>query len=185
MSAPEEAPKDAAPPATTPTGACACGSITYNITGEVAHGDICFCLRCQAWSGGVALCVPIPASDITIHDPDDNIQKWNSSDWAYRVFCKKCGSSLYSVITAPGKMHMVHYVSAGSLKDWKDIVITKEWFVDRKPKAYDIVPVNSPDCKRYTEEETFALWASADSDKEAGSATTEEKTSGEPSAEEK
>lgn len=139
-------------------GACACGAVTYTIEGEIKQADVCHCTTCQACSGGVALLVAVTTPQVTLMGTE-NITTWKSSDWAERGFCSTCGSSLYSLLTA-GPMQGYYYFGAGTLKDWKDIKLGGEYFIDRKPAGYEF----ASSCKKLTAEETFAMYAAMGAD---------------------
>jgi len=141
-------------------GACACGAVTYTIQDDdLKEAAICHCKVCQAWSGGVFVYVASKHVDIK---NKENLTTWNSSDWAERAFCQTCGSSLYCKITAPGPMQGEHHFGAGTLKDWKDIKLKKEIFIDRKPNGYEFVEHGGT---KMTMEEIFALWGGSDDQK--------------------
>jgi hypothetical protein len=85
----------------------------------------------------------------------DTVATIQSSKWAERGFCNKCGSSLFYRLTADGKFKGVTSVSLGILDDSSGITLTKEWFIDKKPDAYSL----EGDRKKITEAEAFAMFA--------------------------
>lgn len=76
-------------------GSCLCESVKFSFThdGSEAHFDACHCGMCRKWSGSPAMTVQV--SGDLVFDGREYITEYESSDWAVRGFCKKCGSSLY------------------------------------------------------------------------------------------
>lgn len=134
------------------TGSCACGAVTYALGDSLQKASICHCKTCQAWSGGVF--VYVESRNATVNN-QEHLTVWKSSDRGERAFCKTCGSSMYCRITAPGPMEGVYHFGAGTLQDWKDIVLDKEIFIDRKPQGYAF----HGDTKKMTADQMFALFA--------------------------
>jgi hypothetical protein len=135
-------------------GACACGKVSYVVQQALKSVSVCHCTMCQAWSGGIALFVEAQGDNVKV-EGKDNVGIWASSDWCERAFCKVCGSSLYSRVTAAGSMENVHHFAAGTLKNWNGIDhIETEIFIDRKPDVYSL----NCDSKKMTAAEFFALF---------------------------
>jgi hypothetical protein len=145
------------------TGACACGSVKYVIDkDDLKSIGVCHCLTCQAWSGGIALFFEAAGPTVKITEGRDNLTSWQSSDYGERVFCKKCGSGLYSRITMPGTpMDNVHHFCAGTLKDWS-VIDNIDWeiFIDRKPAVYNLE--GTADRKTMTAEEFSKMYSNDD-----------------------
>lgn len=56
-------------------------------------------------------------------------------------------------------MKGMYHIAAGTLADWKHLQLTKEIFIDRKPKAYSMEPGNGEPLKcQMTMRECFKLW---------------------------
>ena len=71
-------------------------------------------------------------------------------------FCKTCGSSsLYCRILAPGPMHGVYHVAAGTLKDWKDIQLDSEIFIG--PQARWLYSFTNTTQQIMTSDQFYAL----------------------------
>ena len=135
-------------------GACACGKVSYVIQQSVKSVSVCHCTMCQAWSGGISLYFEAQGNNVKV-DGTDNLGIWTSSEWCERAFCKICGSSMYSRVTAAGPMENVHHFAAGTLKNWDGIDhIETEIFIDRKPNVYSL----KCDSKKMTSTEFFALF---------------------------
>lgn len=81
---------------TTARGNCLCGAIEF--TGAlpsrwVAH---CHCSMCQKTAGSAFVTwVGVEESRCNIHDPQEQLQWFQSSPEALRGFCRQCGSTLF------------------------------------------------------------------------------------------
>ena len=67
---------------------------------------------------------------------EENIQTYQSSDWAERGFCRKCGSNLFWRLTAEGPMQGMMSLSAGSLESLDGLELTAEVYIDHKPAGH-------------------------------------------------
>ena len=77
------------------SGRCLCGAVTFEATGVEKHVHACHCSMCRRWSGGPGLAVSVASVDF---QGEDNIERYDSSDWAERGFCKTCGSNLFYLL---------------------------------------------------------------------------------------
>jgi hypothetical protein len=110
---------------------------------------------CQRWSGGVGIALFVESIDVT---EDEGLTWTQTSNWAERAFCNRCGSSLFWRLTAEGKYQGTTSVMLGCLDDKTGVTLLKEWFIDRKPDAYSLA--GEREC--ITEAEAFAILADAD-----------------------
>lgn len=131
-------------------GGCLCGAVTYRITQDVTQTGACHCKMCRAWSGGVFLAVEVAEGGLEV---TGTTKAYKSSDWAERVFCGACGSSLWYRLTMPGPHHGTCHVGFGTLNDSDDMDFEGEIFIDRKPETYSF----AGDHKRMTEAEFMAM----------------------------
>lgn len=106
---------------------------------------------CLRWAGGPWIGVSVKSIDWQDRATVTTIQ---SSDWAERGFCNKCGSGLFYRITAEGPHHGAGSVSLGALDDGNGLSLTKEWFIDKKPDTYELA--GERDC--ITEAQAFAMF---------------------------
>ncbi|MEO6173223.1 MAG: GFA family protein [Arenimonas sp.] len=77
-------------------GNCLCGAIRFTAklpSRWVAH---CHCTMCQQTGGSAFITwVGLEEQRCQIHDPQNQLQWYQSSDEAQRGFCKRCGSTLF------------------------------------------------------------------------------------------
>ena len=113
------------------SGHCLCGGVT--ITLQHAHGeiDICHCEMCQRWGG--TMYAGIEADDFSV-EGEDLITAYQSSDWAERAFCGRCGSNLWYRFLPTGNRTFL----AGLFDLPAGLRIKHQIFVDEKPDWYDL-----------------------------------------------
>lgn len=119
------------PPSST-TGKCLCGLISIEVPTLSQHADICHCGMCRKWSAGPFLAIECH-EEITITG-QEHLATYKSSEWAERVFCKNCGSSLFYKL----KDSNFRALSAG-LFDRQNFTLEKQIFIDEKPDYYDLL----------------------------------------------
>jgi hypothetical protein len=133
------------------TGKCLCGAVRFTAENVKSEHSACHCGMCRRWSGGSPF-FAVRADDVKF-EGEENVGRYDSSDWAQRGFCKTCGTSLFYYFKAAKRYAM----SAGVFDDNAQFKLTREIFVDRKPVGYSL----AGDHPRWTEEETIAKMTSA------------------------
>ncbi len=103
--------------ASTITGRCLCGRVTYEYCGSVGPANYCHCEDCRRCTGSAFnIGVRVGFADflITSGDPKQFSKHGDSGRELTRHFCSDCGSPLFT--SAP--RHPEHvYVKAGTLDD--------------------------------------------------------------------
>ena len=127
------------------SGKCLCGAVGFTLDDPGTEVHCCHCSMCRRWSGSPALAVS--AQHVTFSG-EDNIAHYESSDWAERGFCKKCGSNLFYRLKEPG----TYFLLMGSFDDQSAFRMASEIYIDNKPPGYEFVG----DHPRLTEEEFLA-----------------------------
>jgi hypothetical protein len=128
---------------------CLCGSVTIiakNISDKVGA---CHCGMCRKWGGGPALAVDC-GTGVEI-EGEENVTVYDSSPWAERAFCSKCGTHLFYRL----KEQNQYVVPAGFFQDQPNMHFEKQYFIDKKPEYYSF----SNETENLTEEVVFALYA--------------------------
>lgn len=115
------------------TGGCLCGGVRYTVGETPLMSSVCHCDMCRRWTGGPMMALH-PKTPITLNR-DETLSWYDSSDWAERGFCHRCGASLfYRLKQAPDDL----IVGAGSLDDQSVVDgLESHIFVDEKPAFYD------------------------------------------------
>ena len=78
-------------------GSCLCGSITYQVEGDIDTVIKCHCKKCRKSNGtAFGTNAPIKTSAFTLISGKDALGGFKSSDDLVRHFCRNCGSPIYS-----------------------------------------------------------------------------------------
>lgn len=111
-------------------GQCLCGAVTVRAVPRRGTVEACHCTMCRTWGGSALLSVQC-GSDVEI-EGEEHVERYRSSDWAERGFCRKCGSNLfYRYIPADG-----YAFTAGLFPDDALEPLAEEIFIDEKPDYY-------------------------------------------------
>jgi hypothetical protein len=80
-----------------PTGACLCGGIRFEISGELRRARYCHCTRCQRRTGTASsVQARFDASELRILQGEDLLKSYQPPDGFAKLFCSNCGSALFS-----------------------------------------------------------------------------------------
>lgn len=83
-------------------GGCYCGSVRFEVTGQLEKPHACSCAICRKHTGALVACwVEVPNERIEWADAEAHLSKIRSSDFSSRAFCRNCGSSLGAIDDAP------------------------------------------------------------------------------------
>lgn len=128
-------------------GSCLCGEVKIEAANMKTELGVCHCGMCRRWSAGPFLGVDC-GTEITIHG-QEHLSVYNSSDWAERAFCNKCGTNLFYRL----KSNNQHIVSSEVFNE-ANLNFDHQIFIDEKPKYYDF----SNTTKNMTGAEVFAAY---------------------------
>lgn len=98
-------------------GACLCGGVAFEMQASDQYGPgramgTCHCTRCQRWSGGSGVPFVVASPEhFTVIEGQELLAYYRGEGPAARVFCRRCGSSLYQ------DAGTTYFVGAGVLKD--------------------------------------------------------------------
>lgn len=130
------------------TGSCLCGAVTLRTTSKNRKADACHCRMCRTWGGGPFLGVDCGGPLEILGE--ENVTVFDSSKWAERGFCSRCGTHLF--YRRKGANH--YSIPAGLLVDESGIEMECEIFIDEKPDYYSF----SNDIPKLTGAEAFATY---------------------------
>lgn len=106
-------------------GHCLCGAVTIALDGPNHEIEICQCDMCRRWAGSFYSAQT--GKSVTVSG-EDSITTYQSSEWAERAFCTKCGSNLWYRFLPTGNRSF----SAGLFDAAATHAIEKEIFVDER-----------------------------------------------------
>lgn len=130
------------------TGSCLCGVVRITANKPSKKVGACHCGMCRKWGGGPFMEIDC-GTDITF-EGENSIKVYNSSNWAERGFCKKCGSHLFYRL----KESKQHMVPVGLFDDQEYFVFKSQVFIDKKPSFYSF----SNKTNNMTEAEIFEMY---------------------------
>lgn len=131
-------------------GSCLCGSVRFTVKELTNHVDACHCGMCRRWGGGPLMSVR--CGNEIVFEGRENITVYDSSDWAERGFCNRCGSHLFYRL----KDSQEHEIPAGLFENQDDFSFELQVFVDSKPSFYSF----ANETKRMTEAEVIEMFTS-------------------------
>ncbi len=137
-------------------GGCMCGAVRFRAAQVQRDFGACHCKMCQRWSGGPLLAATVIEGDMEWQG-EAHIARYQSSDWAERGWCARCGSGLFYRVTK-GAHAGAYEVPIGLFDDPGGLRMTREIFIDRKPDAYAF----AGERERLTEAQTLALYTGGD-----------------------
>ena len=110
-------------------GTCLCGTVTISAIDMSKSLYACHCTMCTKWGGGpwqAVKCVDVAFTGI------EHIKIYESSAWAERGFCLRCGNHLFYKLKRNGR----YYISIGLLDECEKVGLDKQMFIDQKPEYY-------------------------------------------------
>lgn len=113
------------------SGQCLCGAVHFVIRDVGPEFGVCHCKMCQRWAGSAFAGLTVPADTISF-EGTEHISRYQSSDWAERAWCNKCGSNLWYQVTAEGPYFGAYQMAVGLLDDTTGLEFLREYFVDVK-----------------------------------------------------
>lgn len=132
-------------------GKCLCGEVSVTATSEHAAFGACHCPTCRKWGGGPLLAVECKTE--VSWTGEGHIGVYESSDWAERGFCKRCGTHLFYRLKAGG----FHALPLGLFNDAQGLTLEQEVFIDAKPEGY----VFAGEREKLTGEQLFAAFGAS------------------------
>ena len=111
------------------SGGCLCGAVRFTAENVETDYHACHCGMCRRWSGGPLLAASVGSVRF---EGEENIASYESSKWAERGFCSKCGSNLFFRVKAADRYVMCF----GAFDDPAPFQLVGEIYIDRKPGGY-------------------------------------------------
>lgn len=125
---------------------CLCGAVELEV--ELSNTEIaaCHCSMCRKWSGGPMLV--IDSGELKSISNESLVTRYQSSEWAERGFCTKCGTHLFYFLKPANQYHF----PIGLLDSGSKYKFSHQIFIDEKPEYYSF----SNETQNMTGAEIFA-----------------------------
>jgi hypothetical protein len=79
------------------SGGCNCGAVRFEVSEPLVSASYCHCTRCQRRSGTAASAQARTAPGaFSLLTGSDQLARWSPPDGSPKIFCRSCGSALYS-----------------------------------------------------------------------------------------
>jgi hypothetical protein len=130
-------------------GGCLCGAVRFTAAPATHDYGICHCNMCRRWTAGPFMAIDCDGT--LAFDADADVGIYESSHWAERGFCKKCGTPLFYRLRGKDAYH----VSVEAFDETGDFKLVSEIFIDEKPAHYSL----ANDTKKMTGAQVMALFA--------------------------
>lgn len=118
------------PETTARKGHCLCGAVQITAPHASTKVGACHCGMCRRWGGGPVFELDC-GTDVSMTG-EDHITVYNSSEWAERAFCNKCGTNLFYRLKETGQTMI-----ASAIFDNEDgLTFTAQVYIDDKPDYY-------------------------------------------------
>lgn len=115
---------------TEASGSCLCGAISVTAETASTNVGVCHCSMCRKWGGGPYLAIDCQ-SDVSLTGAE-SLSVYDSSEWAERGFCAKCGTHLFYRLKEANQ-----YIMPAGLLDIKEaLTMDHQIFIDEKPDFY-------------------------------------------------
>lgn len=137
----------------TRKGGCLCGAVRFTAVLDRNTYGACHCEMCRRWSGSALLAISVPTANIT-WEGEANIATLQSSDWAKRAWCARCGSGLYYAVTLQGPHFGQSEIPIGLFDNADGLTMQSEIFFDQKPDSFAYVG----ETKKLSRAETLAMF---------------------------
>ena len=114
-------------------GSCLCGSVTYQVTGDLTPPSACHCGQCRKQSGHYWSATNAEDADFKLTS-QEGLRWFSASDTATRGFCSNCGSFLFWKRTGSDRVA----IAMGSFDDSTNKTLARHIFVADKGDYYQI-----------------------------------------------
>ena len=132
----------------TYTGSCLCGSIRYEISGELGDFGYCHCTSCRKASGSAhSANSPVDRSDFRLLGGAWTLREYESSPGKIRAFCGGCGSPIFAYLDSSPEVIRVRLGTLDTFATQWPLIrharVERAWFPQRTPVwiAQGVTPV--------------------------------------------
>jgi len=112
------------------SGKCLCGAVSFEAENVTSHFHSCHCTMCRRWCGGPMMATHVERIRFT---EQEHLHRYDSSPWAERGFCERCGSNLFYRV----KDQDQYFVATGVFDDQSRFQLDGEIYIEEKPQGYN------------------------------------------------
>ncbi|WP_323769614.1 GFA family protein [Antarctobacter sp.] len=117
------------------TGGCLCGAVRFTAREVPTNVGACHCEMCRRWTGSALIGVTVALENVTWED-EAHLGRIQSSDWAERGFCTRCGSGMFFRVTMDSDYSGDIELPIGVFDDADGFEMTNEIYIDIKPDSF-------------------------------------------------
>ena len=112
-----------------------CGAVRFTARLTTRKCGVCHCEMCRRWTGSALVSVFVPVGNVDWQGRDA-ITVFQSSPWAERAFCNRCGTGLYYHVTADNEHAANLTLPIGLFDDPDGFQMWREIYIDEKPDTF-------------------------------------------------
>lgn len=120
---------------TTKTGGCLCGAVRFTAQDVPKEAGACHCEMCRRWTGSALIGVTVPLENVVWED-ESHLARIQSSHWAERGFCTRCGSGMFFRVTMESAYSGGIELPIGVFDEADGFEMTNEIYIDIKPDSF-------------------------------------------------
>ncbi len=117
-------------------GSCLCGSIKFEVSGELGKSDACHCVQCRKWTGHFLPSAEVKREALQIKSTAE-LKWYQSSEKVRRGFCAQCGSSLFFDPIDQAKHNWIA-IALGAFDQPTQVKLGMHIFVAEKGDYYEL-----------------------------------------------
>jgi hypothetical protein len=115
------------------SGSCMCGSVQFELEGDLREVIACHCTQCRKSSGHFTAATASHPDHLKLLS-SDGLKWYRSSDTAQRGFCSNCGSSLF---WKPDHNNHIS-IFVGAIDGQTELALTSHIYTQEKGGYYSI-----------------------------------------------
>ncbi|MGD0166396.1 MAG: GFA family protein [Gaiellaceae bacterium] len=118
-------------------GSCLCGGVSFELEPPFVLASDCHCERCRKHSGNFgSASIEVPREQLRLLSGEELLGRWQPAPGlAVKVFCRRCGSSLYGTKEPEGD---TVWVRLGALDGDPGLRPSRHVWVDSAPAWFPV-----------------------------------------------
>lgn len=117
-------------------GSCHCGSVSFDVGGQLGDVRFCYCVTCRKLSGALfSVVANVPGNRFSLCKGGDALAVYESMPGKLRYYCSSCFSPVFvKVNSEPDRVR----IRLGLLDSEPEVNITAHMWTSEKPAWYEI-----------------------------------------------